>query len=157
MKALLPMMLLVAVCAVPTAVYAQDHGGPSQMDGHGPGGQPGPGGPHHFYGDFGHFGPADQAMWQGGGWHHEFIDGRWGWWWVVDGLWYWYDAPIYPYPGVVSVTTYAPPPPPPAPRAVVERPVHIAAAPRFRYFCPDRGYYPEVQTCPTDFVRQPIP
>jgi hypothetical protein len=31
-------------------------------------------------------------------------DGRYGWWWDVDGAWYFYEEPIYPYPGVTSPT-----------------------------------------------------
>ncbi len=141
---------MLAVLCVATAAQAQDrpaHGaaGPRDMA---------PRGPHRFAGDFRHFGPDDRALWRSGGWRHDYHDGRLGWWWIVDGMWYWYDDPIYPYPGTVSVVTYAPPPveaytPPPA--------VPVTAPPRFRYYCPEHGYYPQVQTCPTDFVRQPIP
>ncbi len=178
MKTFLRASLLLALC-VAGAAQAQDghhhdsHGGGHHDGGHhggGPGGQP-----HHFAGDYHHFGPGDRALWAGGGWRHEYHDGRWGWWWFVDGLWYWYDQPVYPYPLVVSPVIYAPPvavvydaPPPvvyaPPPEPVVvqappepEPAVPAAAPPRFRYFCPDHGYYPQVQTCPTDFVRQPIP
>ena len=30
---------------------------------------------------------------------HEMHDGRYGWWWDVDGAWHFYEEPIYPYPG----------------------------------------------------------
>ena len=29
-------------------------------------------------------------------------DGRFGWWWDVDGAWYFYEQPVYPYPVDVS-------------------------------------------------------
>lgn len=148
--------MLLVLCAATTA---QAHDGPQREGGpgrHAPGMQ-GPGGPHHpFPGDFRRFGPDDRALWAGGGWRHDYYDGRWGWWWIVDGMWYWYDQPIYPYPTVVSSVIYAPPPVPVA-DATPAPATPVAPAPRFRYYCPDQGYYPEVQTCPTDFVRQPIP
>lgn len=160
MKAVLYASMLAVLCAVATA---QAHDGPRGDGPHrgapaagrgGPG--PGPADHRRFYGDYRHFGPDDRALWARGGWRHEYHDGRWGWWWFVDGLWYWYDQPVYPYPTTVSVVTYAPPAPamtyaPPEPATPVAPP------PRFRYFCPGQGYYPEVQACPTDFVRQPIP
>ncbi|MBM7124207.1 hypothetical protein ACFFJT_00470 [Dyella flava] len=69
-----------------------------------------PGNFHHFEGhDFAHFSPADQAMWRGGGWRHEFHNGRWGWWWFVGGAWYFYDQPVYPYPVFVSDVVYEEP------------------------------------------------
>ncbi len=68
--------------------------------------------------------------WEGGRWRHESHDGRYGWWWDVGGVWYYYpqrvegppvyisedyadDVPVAAYdePPVV----YAPPPPPPPP------------------------------------------
>ncbi len=163
MKAFLSGVMLVAVCAVATA---QAHEGPAHGDGPGREGARGPGprqeGPRRFSGDYRHFGPDDRARWAGGGWRHEYHDGRWGWWWLADGMWYWYDTPLYPYPEVVSPVIYVPPPQPvvyadPVPAPAPAPDVPAAPPPRFRYYCPDRGYYPDVQTCRTDFVRQPIP
>ncbi|MCD7097819.1 hypothetical protein [Stenotrophomonas sp. MMGLT7] len=155
MKAVLYASMLSVLCAVTTV---QAHDGPSRDGGPGragPAAGPGPGQHHRFPGDYRRFGPDDRALWARGGWRHEYRDGRWGWWWLVDGMWYWYDRPVYPYPTAVSVVTYAPPP------AVAYVPTEpaapVAPPPRFRYFCPGQGYYPEVQACPTDFVRQPIP
>ncbi len=68
-------------------------------------------------GDISHFDGHDYAVWRSGGWHHEFHDGRWGWWWVVAGVWYFYPEPIYPYPD-----PYVPP-------VVVTQPV-VQPAPR---------------------------
>ncbi len=131
MKAVLYASMLAVLCAVATA---QAHDGP-RGDGPRRGapaagrGGPGPGPADHrrFYGDYRHFGPDDRALWARGGWRHEYHDGRWGWWWFVDGLWYWYDQPVYPYPTTVSVVTYAPPAPagrrsPPTPSWDRDRP-----------------------------------
>ncbi len=77
-----------------------------------------------FHGhDFRSFSPFELSLWAGGGWFHEWHEGRPGWWWVVDGMWYWYPEPVYPYPTYVSEPVamtpppviYAAPPPPPSP------------------------------------------
>lgn len=156
---LLSVSMLLGLCA---AAAAPAYGGPPWV--RGPGGNHAPamrwgGGPYHrFPGDFRRFGPGDRARWVGGGWRHDYYDGRWGWWWIVGGAWYWYDQPIYPYPTVVSAVAYPPPAPVEvAPPVMSAPPVVIAPGPQFRYYCPDRGYYPEVQTCAVDFVRRPIP
>jgi hypothetical protein len=57
--------------------------------------------PHAWHGNFHDF---DRGRWHGGAWRHEFHGGRLGWWWVVGPDWYYYDAPIYPYPD-----SFAPP------------------------------------------------
>jgi hypothetical protein len=158
MTAIARSLFLVAALCAGVAAHAREPGPHADAHGHGP--APGAGAHARFAGDPRRFGPDERALWRGGGWRHDYRDGRWGWWWVVDGLWYWYDAPVYPYPGLVSVVTYAPPLPPPPATPVLEAPAPVApvaAPPRFRYFCPDHGYYPDIQTCPTDFVRQPIP
>ena len=65
---------------------------------------------------------------------HGRHDGRVGWWWVVGGVWYFYPAPVYPFPD-----PYVPPAPPP---------VVITPPPQF-YLCESpRGYYPYVPSCP---------
>src|SRR5277367_3236289 len=46
----------------------------------------------------------DLDVWRGGHWHHEWHNGRFGWWWFAGGVWYWYDTPAWPYPNVVSET-----------------------------------------------------
>jgi len=87
-----------------------------------------PGGPEW------HHGPGRVLVpdgWHGGHWRHEWRDGRYGWWWVVGGLWYYYPAPIYPYP-----SPYAPP-------GVVTAP-----AGQYAYYCANpQGYYPAVAQC----------
>jgi hypothetical protein len=55
---------------------------------------------HHFdfhRHDFGHFTPEERAHWRGGHWRHDWHDGRLGWWWILDGDWYSYPEPVYPY------------------------------------------------------------
>jgi hypothetical protein len=88
------------------------------------------GGPWHHYGDIHHFHEHDVAIWRGGHWFHGDHDGRLGWWWIVEGSWYFYPAPIYPYPD-----PYLPP--------------TVAAAPRPTYwYCNNpAGYYPYVPQC----------
>jgi hypothetical protein len=56
--------------------------------------------------DFRHFTPAEHRWWTGGRWRHTRWHGRFGWWWNVGPSWYFYDAPVYPYPSDVSPTYY---------------------------------------------------
>jgi hypothetical protein len=90
-------------------------------------------------------------MWRGGGWRHEFHNGRWGWWWFVGGGWYFYDQPIYPYPVYVSDVVYEEP----VDDEQAVEPVDPAAVPpatgNVYYYCPGVGYYPEVPTCAVPF------
>ena len=51
--------------------------------------------------------------WHSGYWYHGPHGGRPGWWWVVGGTWYFYPAPVYPYPDPYAVpppAVYAAPP-----------------------------------------------
>ena len=60
-----------------TAAFAQRHAGaaPTQFSS------------GRFYGrDFAHFTPRESTLWRGGAWRHEFHDGRFGWWYAVDGI-----------------------------------------------------------------------
>lgn len=93
----------------------------------------------------------DYSVWRGGYWHHGWHGGRWGWWWLAGGAWYYYPAPIYPYPdpyvpGNVMVVNN----PPPAPVAPAQAPV------QYWYHCkaPD-GYYPYVPQCPGGWTKVP--
>jgi hypothetical protein len=85
--------------------------------------------------DFHGYHAYDYDHWRSGGWYNGPHDGREGWWWVVDGSWYYYPAPIYPYPDL-----YAPP------TVVVEgTPAPTGAS---YYYCSDpSGYYPSVTEC----------
>ena len=144
-------MLIVAAAfaalAAPAAALAQpggrDHGDASHGGmarggvGHigiGRGGPP-PGGfgGHLAPGPVGHFGARDLATWRAGYWWHGWRGGRVGWWWFAGGFWYWFAAPVYPYPGYVS--DYYVGGGNPAPGAVA-------------WWCDDPpGYYPYVQGC----------
>jgi len=114
-----------------------------------------------FHGhDFRFFSGVELSLWASGAWFHEWHDGRLGWWWVTDGVWYYYPAPAYPYPTYVPepVVVVAPPPPPPAPVVVEPPPPAIQAAPppQSWYYCEElQGYYPNVQTCPGPW--HPVP
>lgn len=44
----------------------------------------------------------DLHTWQGGGWQHATHNGRLGWWWVVGPDWYYFPAPVYPYPDIYT-------------------------------------------------------
>jgi hypothetical protein len=128
-------LLLIAACALvalPGAALAQH---PGRFD-------RGPGHPHFSAGPIGHFAPRDLAAWRGGYWWHGWRGGRLGWWWCADGNWYWYAAPVYPYPDVVA-DDYVPGdyPGPSAP---------------MWYYCYDPpGYYPWVRACGSPW--RPIP
>jgi hypothetical protein len=80
--------------------------------------------------------------WHGGRWFHGDHGGRAGWWWVVGGLWYFYPAPVYPYPA--------------APETVYVGPVAPAPAAQYYYWCGrPAGYYPYVSGCHVPW--QPVP
>lgn len=49
-----------------------------------------------------HFSAHDHSTWTGGHWSHGRHHGRNGWWWNAGGAWFFYDQPIYPYPGYAS-------------------------------------------------------
>ena len=92
----------------------------------------------------------DLAHWQRGYWFHGRYGSRFGWWWVVGGLWYWYPAPIYPYPD-----PYTPP-------VVVQVPTTPAVPPQAQapnwYYCAQpAGYYPYVAACPGGWQTVPAP
>jgi len=78
--------------------------------------------------------------WHEGRWLHEWHGGREGWWWVVEGNWYFYPVPVYPYP---------------APPTVVVTPLP-QGQPGYYYYCPNPGgYYPQLQACATDWQLVP--
>lgn len=82
-----------------------------------------------------------RLAWEGGRWRHEMHNGRYGWWWDVGGVWYFYPQPMEGPPAYISdvefmddayaggpdddvgpgpgypppPVAYAPPPPPPPP------------------------------------------
>lgn len=116
----------------PSGPHGGPHGGPS-------GGHHGFGGPHFSFAhhDFGHFTPLERSNWMGGHWDHSWHNGRFGWWWFAGGLWYFYDNPIYPYPGYVSDDYWDD-----------EDDVGPGyQGPSWYYCSAPPGYYPYVQNC----------
>ena len=108
------------------------HGGVGFRGGFGPGGFHS----HFAAGSIGHFGGRDLGAWRGGFWWHGFRGGRIGWWWFTDGFWYWYNSPVYPYPGYVA-DYYVP-----GEEYGDQGPVW--------YYCNyPPGYYPYVHACPS--------
>lgn len=94
--------------------------------------------------DIHRFRAYDYDVWRHGRWVHGAHDGRFGWWWSVGGLWYFYNAPIYPYPD-----PYRPP------AVIVEPPPPAASGPppaQTWYYCDNpQGYYPYVTSCQTEW------
>jgi len=94
------------------------HPGPAPQAFHPPGPHGGPPGPHvvHALGERGYsfrgpggvrreiaaFSPREREIWLGGRWHHDVRFGRLGYWWEVNGAWYFYDRPFEGPPAFVS-------------------------------------------------------
>lgn len=53
---------------------------------------------HNFRGQVFH----GQLAWRNGRWHHATRNGRFGWWWDVGGVWYYYPEEIEGPPDYVS-------------------------------------------------------
>jgi hypothetical protein len=110
-----------------------------------------------WHGDIRYFGRHDLRYWRGGRWRHGWHDGRAGWWWVVGGfggIWYYYPAPVYPYPDpyVPPVAVQQAPPPADIPPVQATPP----QAPQNWYYCePSKAYYPYVSSCPAGWKVVP--
>lgn len=85
-------------------------------------------------------------VWAGGQWRHGWYGPRFGWWWVVGPSWYYYPAPVYPYPN-----PYVPP------VVIQTTPAQQGPAPtQYWYYCAaSKAYYPYVAECPGGW--QPVP
>ena len=93
---------------------------------------------HHN--DMRRFHDHDFDYWRGGRWFHGRHEGRDGWWWIIGGGWYFYPAPVYPYPD-----PYRPP-------VVAVQP--DPGPSQYWYYCPDPpGYYPYVAACRTPWTQ----
>lgn len=57
--------------------------------------------------DIGTFNARERFAWDQGVWRHERRFGRDGWWWDVEGAWYWYERPMAGPPPVVSGIRFA--------------------------------------------------
>ncbi len=88
---------------------------------------------HEWHGDIRGFHEHDLGIWRGGAWYHGVHEGRNGWWWRVGPSWYFYTAPVYPYPDPYVPPVIAAPTPSPQ---------------QFWYYCRNpQGYYPYVPQC----------
>ena len=153
MSKLLCAAAAAAALLAPAAAMAEPpHGGGHGYAGHGYAGHGYAGhgyaghGPVVFHGRaFGRLSPYEVGVWRGGHWWHGAHSGRFGWWWFVDGGWYWYDAPIYPYPTVISKTVMADAPP------------GVAAPGGYTWWYCDSppGYWPYVRACATPWQAVP--
>lgn len=103
-------------------------------------------------------GPPVFNHWHDGYWHHGYYNGRFGWWWIAGGTWYWYSAPVYPYPDpYIPPAVVAAPVVVPAP-AVAPPPAEAASpAPgQVWYYCKAaKQYYPYVSECPGGWKTVP--
>jgi hypothetical protein len=76
------------------------------------------------------FSPREREVWLGGRWHHEMRFGRLGYWWEVNGAWYFYDRPFEGPPAFVSDVEFMDEGlGPGAPAAVVGAPAPVVVAP----------------------------
>jgi hypothetical protein len=95
-------------------------------------------------GDIHRFHEHDWTVWRGGRWVHGPHNGRPGWWWVVGGVWYFYPAPVYPYPSPwepPELVTPTPDSPPPT---------------QYWYWCDgSQQYYPYAASCPGGWRQVP--
>jgi hypothetical protein len=93
-------------------------------------------------GDIHRFHEHDFGHWRAGHWFQGHHFGRFGWWWIVGGVWYYYPAPVYPYPNPFQPPLALVPPAPPDTQ--------------FWYYCPNPpGYYPYVARCGANWQRVP--
>lgn len=132
--------------------------------------------PHH--GDIRRFHDRDYHEWRRGRWVHDWHDHHFGWWWVVTGRWFFYPAPVYPYPDPYvppRVVVQQAPPAVPAPAPPPTKPWYESAeeflkqgdtgappktpgptAPQTWYHCDKpAGYYPYVSECPGGWKAVP--
>lgn len=112
--------------------------------------------PRHEYhdrawrGDIHHFHEHDIGRWRAGRWVHARHGGTFGWWWVVDGIYYAYPRPIYPYPDPYTPPVIAGPAPPPVAQG------QPPGQPGTWYYCDSpRGYYPYVPQCQASWRAVP--
>jgi hypothetical protein len=71
----------------------------------------------------GSFNDRERAAWYGGRWRHEQRFGRYGYWWEVGGVWYYYDRPYDGPPDYVSEVEYPDDGPGPGSDYVADEPV----------------------------------
>jgi negative regulator of sigma E activity len=64
---------------------------------------------NHGRRELGTLNDQERLTWQNGVWHHERRFGRDGWWWEVNGAWYWYERPADGSPTYVSQVRFVNP------------------------------------------------
>lgn len=127
---LLAVLVATAFTAGPAAADDRDHRR-NEVERHG-----------GWHGDIRRFHDHDFARWRSGRWVHGRHDGRRGWWWIAGGIWYFYPAPVYPYPDPYLPPSAVVPPTP--------------GAQRYWYYCANpAGYYPYVPQCETAWQAVP--
>lgn len=123
--------IAIGLCVASFTVYAEPHDD------------------HHWHGDIRNFHVHDYPHWREGRWYHGDHGGRLGWWWIAAGMWYFYPAPVYPYPD-----PYTPPvvvEPAPAPPAT-----SVPPPAQSWYYCnSSRAYYPYASECPEGWKKVP--
>lgn len=143
----------IAVAALAAALLATAAAQPVRADEHHEGERHEEGRGHeggHYYGGIERFHERDYHVWRAGHWEHRYHDGRYGWWWLAGGLWYFYPAPVYPDPDPYVPPLAAAAPPMVAPPAIG------APAPQYWYYCESAGgYYPYVPACPSGWHAVP--
>jgi hypothetical protein len=105
-----------------------------------------------WHGDIRHFQTRDFHRWRSGRWIHGRHGDHLGWWWVVAGIWYFYPAPVYPYPNPYvppMAIRPAPPAAPPPPAAAPQ------SSPYWYYCAAAKAYYPYVNSCPGGWQNVP--
>ena len=128
-KCLKYLLAIIYLASLAMPALAADHG-----RGHGT----------RWHGDIRHFHERDLHRWRGGHWYHGRHAGRTGWWWIVGPAWYFYPAPIRPYPD-----PYLPP-------VEVAPPPAAITPPQYWYYCANPpGYYPYVAQCRSRWKRVP--
>lgn len=154
MKKILNLSLLAAVLLlVQSKAFAEDHRERA-----------------HWHGQINYFHEHDLNLWRSGHWFHGPHTGRAGWWWVTNGIWYYYPQRIAeipdPYvPPTVTVVQAAPAQvvvqatPVPTVAPVVQAPpppAQMPTSPQSWYYCNNpHGYYPYVTTCLSGWVSVP--
>jgi hypothetical protein len=113
--------------------------------------------------------------WHDGYWFHGVYGTYAGWWWVVGPTWYYYPAPVYPYPPLDGpppgyIVQNAPPPPmatapsasgdvtgPPSSSGAMPAGVKNGTQKAFIYYCAStKGYFPSVKSCAEGWAVSPV-
>lgn len=99
---------------------------------------------HEFWqGNIHRFHEQDFDTWKNGRWVRARHSATFGWWWVVNGVWYSYPKAIYPYPD-----PYIPPTILVQPAAPVVAAPNSPAPEQVWYYCSSpQGYYPYIAEC----------